>query len=124
MTESNLLMCSICASNAFPSAQVLEALYLQCCVWSVGATVVQTPEAPDRDRLDAFLKQCAGLELAGGDAVPLGALPQQSLYSFFVDEDAGAWKARTFASVRDHKCMEETQLEISSGAHERFRHHV
>ena len=75
-------------------AQVLEALYLQCCVWSVGAAVAQTPEAPHRDRLDAFLKQRAGLELAGGDAVPLGALPRQSLYAFFVDEDAGAWKAR------------------------------
>lgn len=92
--------------------QVLEALYLQCCVWSVGAAAVQTPEAPERDRLDAFLKQCAGMELASGDAVPLGALPQQSLFSFFVDEDAGAWKARASASAPDHRCTEEAQLEL------------
>lgn len=78
------------------NAQVLEAVYLQCCMWSIGAAVVQTPQAPDRDRLDAFLKQCAGWELANADAVPLGMLPQQSLYSFFVDEDAGEWKVRAW----------------------------
>ena len=79
--------------------QVLEALYLQCCVWSVGAAVVQTPEAPDRDRLDALLKRCAGWERASGDPVPLSMLPQQSLYAFFVDEDARAWKARSRTSA-------------------------
>ena len=92
--------------------QVLEALYMQCCVWSVGAAMVQTPEAQDRDRLDAFLKQCAGLELADGDAVPLGALPRQSLCSFFVDEDAGAWKARACASAPGHRCTKEMWLEF------------
>ena len=94
-----------------PAAQVLEALYLQCCLWSVGAAVVQTPEAPDRDRLDAFLKQCAGLKLASGDAVPLGMLPQQSLYSFFVDEDAIAWKVRAWTSAPVFGCTEAEQLE-------------
>lgn len=71
---------------------MLEALFLQCCIWSVGAALVQTQEVPHRDRLDAFLKQCANLSLASGDTVPIGALPEQSIYAFFVDEDANSWK--------------------------------
>ena len=71
---------------------MLEALFLQCCVWSIGAAVVQTADAPHRDRLDAFLKQRARKEPAGGDAVPLGLVPEQSMFDVFVDEDAGAWK--------------------------------
>ena len=89
---------------------MLDALYLQCCVWSVGAVVVQTPEAPHRDRLDAFLKQCARSELAGGDAVPLSMLPQQSLYSCSVDEDACTWKARVVTSILNIKCLNVKQL--------------
>ena len=74
--------------------------------------MAQTPEAPHRDRLEAFLKQRAGLVLASGDKVPLGALPRQSLYSFFVDEDAGAWKARARTSILNINCTEARSWDI------------
>lgn len=82
-----------------PSAQVLEAHYLQCCVWSIGAALVQTADDPHRDRLDGFLRQRACRDQAGGDAVPLSMLPEQSLFDVFVDEEAGAWKARPASSA-------------------------
>ncbi len=82
-----------------PPAQVLEAHYLQCCVWSIGAALVQTADDPHRDRLDAFLRQRAGRGQAGGDAAPLSMLPEQSLFDVFVDEEAGAWKARPVPSA-------------------------
>ncbi|KAK9825454.1 hypothetical protein WJX81_002895 [Elliptochloris bilobata] len=88
-----LLSLLVQESGRIQDPQLLEALYLQACVWSIGAAVVQTQEAPDRDRLDAFLKQRAGLAPASCDSVPIGMLPEQSLYDVFVDESAGAWKA-------------------------------
>ena len=95
--------------TAFAYSQVLEAYFLQCCIWSIGAALVQTPEVPHRDKLDAFLKQCANLNLASGDIVPLGSLPEQSIYAFFIDEDASAWKVSAcigyhIADVAEKRC--------------------
>lgn len=56
---------------------------------------MQIPDAPDRNRLDSFLKECAQLEAAAGISVPLGLLPEQSLYEYIVDEETRTWQVCT-----------------------------
>ena len=102
-------------------AQVLEAYFLHCCIWSTGAALVQTPEVPHRDKLDAFLKQCANMDLASGDTVPIGSLPEQSMYAFFIDEDASAWRVSAcigshIASDAAHGAALQTQGRLSHPA--------
>lgn len=47
--------------------QVLEGLFLFCCVWSLGACLVQRPEARERERFDAFVRRLAGMAPGDGD---------------------------------------------------------
>lgn len=41
--------------------QVLEAVFIFCTVWSLGAAVVENSAVQDRTRFDRFLKNLAGL---------------------------------------------------------------
>ena len=42
-----------------PVSQVLEAAFLFCCTWSLGAALVQVPGEEDQDRFSDFLKRLA-----------------------------------------------------------------
>ena len=55
------------APSPLDDARVLEALFLFCCVWSVGACLVQRGEARGRARFDALLRRLAAMPEAGGD---------------------------------------------------------
>ena len=46
---------------AAPGAQVMEGLFLFCCVWSLGACLVQRADAKERERFDAFLRGIAAM---------------------------------------------------------------
>jgi dynein heavy chain len=41
--------------------KVLEALFIFCMMWSLGAMLVQRSDCKDRDRFDAFIKSIAAL---------------------------------------------------------------
>lgn len=45
----------------------MEALFVFCVVWSIGAVLVQKPDTPDRDRFDAFLKHIANMGLVDAE---------------------------------------------------------
>jgi len=73
--------------------QVRGALFVYCCVWSIGALLVQQPEARERDRFDALMKQLAALGTIDSDRVPAGQLPAQSLYEYCFDVADGCWRS-------------------------------
>lgn len=85
-----LLLLSACCVAC---VQVRTALFVFCCVWSVGALVVQQPEAKDRDRFDALLKQLAAMGTVDLDRVCAGQLPAQSLYEYCFDVEDGCWRS-------------------------------
>jgi dynein heavy chain len=62
-------------------------------VWSLGALLVQQPEARERERFDTFMKQCAALGTVDADRVPAGQLPAQSLYDYCFDVADGCWRS-------------------------------
>lgn len=72
---------------------MLESLFLFCVVWSVGGTLVQRPEARERDRFDALLKQLAGLGTVDGERVSAAQLPSRSLYEYVFDVADGCWRS-------------------------------
>lgn len=39
----------------------MEGLFLFCCVWSLGACLVQRPDAKERERFDALLRRTAAM---------------------------------------------------------------
>lgn len=53
--------------------QVLEGLFIFCCVWSIGACLVQHPEAKERDRFDAFIRSIAAMGTINTDWWVLGS---------------------------------------------------
>eukprot|EP00879_Flechtneria_rotunda_P023496 GHRR01024855.1.p2 GENE.GHRR01024855.1~~GHRR01024855.1.p2 ORF type:complete len:118 (+),score=29.60 GHRR01024855.1:423-776(+) len=73
--------------------QVMDALFIFCCVWSIGALLVQRPEAKDRDRFDAFLKQLAALGTIDSNRVSASQLPSRSLYDYCFDVADGCWRS-------------------------------
>jgi dynein heavy chain len=62
-------------------------------VWSVGALLVQRPEAKERDRFDALMKQLAALGTVDADRVSCSQLPSRSLYEYCFDVDDGCWRS-------------------------------
>jgi dynein heavy chain len=85
--------------HALHCLQVRSALFIFCCVWSIGALVVQQPEAKDRDRFDALIKQLAALGTVDSDRVPAGQLPAQSVYEYCFDVADGCWRSwRSYVS--------------------------
>lgn len=73
--------------------QVMEALFLFCCVWSIGALLLQTQDTRERDRFDALLKQLAGLGTIDADRVSAAQLPSRSLYDYVFDVADGCWRS-------------------------------
>jgi dynein heavy chain len=47
--------------------QTLEGLFIFCCVWSVGACLLQRPDVHERDRFDAFLRRKVAMAEADAD---------------------------------------------------------
>jgi dynein heavy chain len=54
-------------SSRLLDPQVLEGLFIFCCVWSIGACLVQRPEAKERDRFDAFIREIAAMGTIDND---------------------------------------------------------
>jgi len=55
--------------------------------------LVQRPEARERERFDAFLKQLAGLGTVDTDRVSASQLPSRSLYEYCFDVADGCWRS-------------------------------
>ncbi|MEW5308429.1 MAG: hypothetical protein WDW38_000392 [Sanguina aurantia] len=93
----HLLDASISDHPRMQDPQVLEALFVFCVVWSIGAVMVQQPGAPDRDRFDALLKHIASMGLVDAERLSSTQLPAKSLYEYCFDTSDGLWKAwKTF----------------------------
>lgn len=73
--------------------QVRTSLFIFCCVWSIGALLVQQPEAKDRERFDALMKQLAAMGTIDSDRIAAGQLPTQSLYEYCFDVAEGCWRS-------------------------------
>ena len=74
----------------------LEALFLFCATWSLGAAVVQNAVVKERDRFDEFLKRLAGLGTTDAPQVGAGQLPTKPLYDYCFDTAERKW--RTWAA--------------------------
>jgi len=55
------------SSSCLQDPQVLEGLFIFCCVWSLGACLVQRPEAKERERFDAFIRAIAAMGTIDSD---------------------------------------------------------
>lgn len=73
--------------------QVLEALFVNCVVWSIGAAIVQRPGTDDRTRFDAFLRSLCAVPSLDGDRIPATQLPARSLYDFCFDVESKCWRS-------------------------------
>lgn len=71
---------------------MLEAIFIFCTVWGIGATIVQMPEAPDRDRFDSFIKHRASMGTTDAEKIFAGQLPARSLYEYCFDTEDNSWK--------------------------------
>lgn len=71
----------------------MDALFLFCCVWSIGALLVQRPETKERDRFDTLMKQLAALGTIDADRVSASQLPSRSLYEYCFDVADGCWRS-------------------------------
>ncbi|GLI59150.1 hypothetical protein VaNZ11_000978 [Volvox africanus] len=89
----NLLNITITDHPRMSDPQILEAIFLFCTIWSLGAALVQRPECPDRDRFDAFVKHIASMGLVDGERVAATQLPARSLYEYCFDTNEGVWKS-------------------------------
>ncbi|CAG9462277.1 unnamed protein product [Pedinophyceae sp. YPF-701] len=69
----------------------LEALFIFCVVWSIGACVIQTGDFEDRKRFDSFVKDLAGLGANDGDRVAATQLPSKSIYEYCFDTESSTW---------------------------------
>jgi dynein heavy chain len=74
-------------------AQTLEAVFIFCLVWSLGAAVVQKGSVQDRDRFDKFVKNLTGLGQADTDTLPATQLPAKSLYEYCFDTNDLRWRS-------------------------------
>ena len=70
---------------------VLEATFVFCLVWSLGASVIQKHGFSDRDRVDAFIKKLAGFSCKEGEGLSPTTLPKASLYEYRFDVEKKKW---------------------------------
>lgn len=99
LTQLSGLQPNLCVLSA-ADQQVRGALFIFCCMWSIGALLVQQPDVKDRDRFDALMKQLAALGTVDSDRVPAGQLPAQSLYEYCFDVADGCWRSwRSYVSA-------------------------
>lgn len=73
--------------------QTLEALFIFCLVWSIGAGIVQSGVVRDRDRFEKFLKGCACIGTSSGDPVPPSQLPDAPLYEYCFHTQDLQWRS-------------------------------
>lgn len=64
-----------------------------CVLWSIGAALVQRPEAKERDRFDAIVKQIAAMGTIDSERVSASHLPAKSLYEYCFDVSDGCWRS-------------------------------
>eukprot|EP00955_Chlamydomonas_euryale_P094431 364857-Chlamydomonas_euryale.AAC.16 len=69
---------------------VIEALFVMAMVWSVGSVLVQSPETPDRDRFDAFIKCVQAYGCARGRRTFTGPLQGQRTWHVFGGSSTGS----------------------------------
>ena len=69
----------------------LEAVFIFCLVWSVGAAVIQKPGVQDRDRFDNFVKRTAEFMTYEGEGLTDTQLPKDSLYEYCFDLKRSKW---------------------------------
>ncbi|KAK3269901.1 Dynein heavy chain cytoplasmic, partial [Cymbomonas tetramitiformis] len=89
---TNMLEALLKEERKISDPQVLEAVYVFCMVWSMGAAVVQNVAVQDRDRFDRFLKNLAGLGTMDAESVAASQLPAKSLYEYIFDVDDLRWR--------------------------------
>lgn len=77
----------------------MEATFLFGIIWSIGATLVQKPNCKERDSLDAFLRQKAGLPVVDRDTVMAGQLPLRSLYDYCFLPAESSWKVMQLSHI-------------------------
>ncbi|GMH41526.1 hypothetical protein BSKO_09436 [Bryopsis sp. KO-2023] len=86
-------------AEATKDTQILEALFLYCIVWSVGALLIEKPGIEDRHRFDLFLKNLCGFGLVDGERVSASQLPSRSLFEYKFDPGEASWIAwQTFVA--------------------------
>lgn len=71
----------------------MEAMFLYCVIWSIGALLIEKAGTEDRKRFDVFLKNLCGLGLVDGERVPASQLPSKSLFEYRFDPRGLAWTA-------------------------------
>uniref|UniRef100_A0A7S0KGL4 Dynein-1, subspecies f n=1 Tax=Micromonas pusilla TaxID=38833 RepID=A0A7S0KGL4_MICPS len=69
----------------------LEAAFIFCIVWSVGAAVIQKPGFADRDKFDNFVKRTAEFMTYEGEGLTATQLPKDSLYEYCFDLKRAKW---------------------------------
>ncbi|KAJ7569126.1 hypothetical protein O6H91_01G062100 [Diphasiastrum complanatum] len=73
--------------------QSLEAVFIFCIIWSIGAGIVQSSVVQNRDRFDKFIKGIALIGTSSGDPLPPNQLPVESLYEFCFDIHDLKWRS-------------------------------
>eukprot|EP00898_Chlorokybus_atmophyticus_P006649 jgi/Chlat1/6986/Chrsp56S00523 len=71
---------------------VLEAIFIFCVIWSIGAALVQSSTIKDRDRFDLFVKKVSCLPTMDMESVASSQLPSKSLYEYCFDVESQRWK--------------------------------
>eukprot|EP00958_Prasinococcus_capsulatus_P027403 scaffold5502_cov390-Prasinococcus_capsulatus_cf.AAC.6 len=89
---SRLLEYLLTTEKKVRNAEVLEAVFIFCVMWSIGGAVLQNTAVEDRKRFEVFVKSIAGLELSSACAVPPSQLPSESLYDYCFDMEELQWK--------------------------------
>ncbi|DBA95316.1 TPA: Dynein heavy chain cytoplasmic [Trebouxia sp. C0006] len=89
----HLLETLLLDSGHYTDPNVLEAIFVFCCVWSLGACIVQRPGCEDRDRFNDFLCHTSGMGTVDHEKVLVGNLPSKSLYEYCFHPDQQCWKS-------------------------------
>ena len=87
----NMLDCLLTEDRKDLDATVLEATFIFCLVWSVGAAVIQKQGFDDRDLMDKFIKRTSGYNCFDGEGLSATQLPKASLYEYCFDIDRKKW---------------------------------
>eukprot|EP00210_Caulerpa_lentillifera_P005286 g5050.t1 len=88
-----LFECSSIFDNEenFQDHQAIEAVFIWCLIWSIGACLIEKPAAKDRTSFDLFVKKISGLGLVDEVKIPVSRLPVGSLYDYSLDTVEWQW---------------------------------
>ena len=95
------------ASIILGDQQALEALFLSCCTWSLGASAPRSNVLDERTRFDATLKKIANLPASDNQSVPCSQVPTSPLYDFYFDAENKSWRAWR-GLVPDYEAPQDT----------------